>query len=159
MEMGFTYTSGALVDDGSKPAWRDPMGAEYRPTTRPGSRLPHVWLDCAGARRSTQQLIPQGGFLLLTGMSGSAWCSAANEISEELGVKIAAYRIGERGDACDPASVWVNQREVADDGVVLVRPDGHVGFRSVAMVKDPHASLLAALQVITFRERGPRNAL
>jgi hypothetical protein len=37
-ELGFTYPQGAVVDDGSPVAWRDPMGAEYRPTTRPGSR-------------------------------------------------------------------------------------------------------------------------
>jgi 2,4-dichlorophenol 6-monooxygenase len=67
IEMGFTYKSDVILDDDSSPAWRDPMGAEYRPTTRPGSRMPHAWLEVAGVRRSTHELIPVGGFLLLTG--------------------------------------------------------------------------------------------
>ena len=78
MEMGYTYPDGALVDDGSEPAWRDPMGHEYLPTTRPGSRLPHAWLDHGGRRMSTHDLIPLDGFLLLTSPEGLGWCNAAS---------------------------------------------------------------------------------
>ena len=60
MEMGFCYTSAGIVDDGTEPAWRDPMGSDYLPTTRPGSRLPHAWLSVDGIRRSTDESIPLG---------------------------------------------------------------------------------------------------
>lgn len=151
MEMGFTYGSGAIVDDGSAPAWRDPMGAEYRPTARPGSRLPHAWLDCNGVRCSPHHLIPLGGFLLLTGADGDRWCRAAIHVAEELGVEMKTCRVGPSGDAIDPSGRWLKQCEISSDGAVLVRPDGHIGFRGKSMAADPHATLLASLQTIIRR--------
>jgi 2,4-dichlorophenol 6-monooxygenase len=51
----------------------------------------------------------------------------------------------------DPEGHWRDLREVDDDGVVVVRPDGHVAFRSTGRVEDPYDTLLAALRAITFR--------
>jgi 2,4-dichlorophenol 6-monooxygenase len=151
MEMGFTYEVGAVIDDGSDPAWRDPMGAEYRPTTRPGSRLPHAWVTGDGRRRSTHELIPPGGFLLLTGDSGEAWCTAAMKVAAELDLVLASFCLGEDCEVSDRTGRWREQCEVADDGAVLVRPDGHVGFRSHGAVSDPYQTLLCALRTITCR--------
>ena len=53
VEYGYTYDSTAVVDDGSPPPEPvDPIRV-YEPSTRPGSPLPHAWLDAdAGERRS-----------------------------------------------------------------------------------------------------------
>ena len=141
MEMGFTYPQGAVVDDGSPLAWRDPMGADYRPNTRPGSRLPHAWLHRKGQKLSTHDLIPLGGFLLLTGKDGLVWCNAAARLAGETGVAIHAVRIGESEDVSDPSGVWKAQCEIGEDGAVLVRPDGHIAFRARACVPDAYAAL------------------
>jgi len=151
LELGFCYTSAAIVDDGTEPARRDPMGAEYFPTTRPGSRLPHAWLDLDGVRRSTHELIPLGGFLLLTGPGGEPWCAAGPKAAAECGLVLSAVQVGDGGDVGDPEGHWRDLREVDDDGVVLVRPDGHVAFRSPGRVENPYGTLLAALRAITFR--------
>jgi 2,4-dichlorophenol 6-monooxygenase len=155
LEMGFTYKSNAIVDDGSSPAWRDPMGAEYRPTTRPGSRMPHVWLEVAGARRSTHELIPAAGFLLLTGRSGDPWCRAAKEAADELGLVVATYKVSEGGDANDPNQIWEHLRGIDDDGAVVVRPDGHVAFRSRHGVANALSTLLTVLKAATGRDSPP----
>jgi 2,4-dichlorophenol 6-monooxygenase len=149
IEMGFTYKSDVILDDASSPAWRDPMGAEYRPTTRPGSRVPHAWLEVAGVRRSTHELIPSGGFLLLTGRSGDSWCQAAKRAGDELGFTVAAYRVGGGGDANDPNQTWQRLRGVEDDGVVVVRPDGHVVFRSGHATADALSTLVSVLKAAT----------
>ena len=151
MEMGFCYSSAGIVDDGTEPAWRDPMGSEYLPTTRPGSRLPHAWLSVDGIRRSTHELIPLGGFLLLTGPGGEPWCAAALKAAADCGLVLAAIRIGDGGEAFDPEGRWRDLREVHDDGAVLVRPDGHVAFRSRSRIEDPYNTLLEVLRAITFR--------
>jgi 2,4-dichlorophenol 6-monooxygenase len=136
MEMGFNYPKGAIVDDGSPTPLRDPMGHNYTPTTRPGCRLPHAWLNKNGERLSTHDLLPLGGFLLLTGTGGWDWIEAGQRLSAELGLPISAYRVGEGGDVADPSRAWALAREVEDEGAVLVRPDGHVAFRAVRKVAD-----------------------
>jgi 2,4-dichlorophenol 6-monooxygenase len=152
MEMGFCYPCGAVIDDRSPPAWRDPMGADYRPTTRPGSRLPHAWLRFKGARVSTHDLIPQGGFLLLTGARGLNWCNAAAALAADSGVEIRAVRIGEHADAEDTSDVWKNTCEIEDGGAILVRPDGHVAFRERTAVRDVYATLGGVLARICATE-------
>lgn len=155
MEMGFCYRSGALVDDGSPPPWRDPMGSEYRPTSRPGSRLPHAWLDGGGRQQSTHDLIPAGGLLLLCGGAGAGWRAAAGKVAAEAGVPIRAVQVGPGGDASDPSGTWAAVREVGHDGVVIARPDGHVGFRSQGGVADPHAALRDAVSTILGQNLHP----
>lgn len=147
-ELGFTYPSGALVDDGSPQAWRDPMGHIYEPTTRPGSRLPHVWLNYQGRRLSTHDLIPLGGFALLTGSNGLDWSAAAAEISAERRVPIHAFRIGEGCEVEDPSGRWAQEQEITKGGAVLVRPDVHVAFRAMSTVVDAKATLRDALDAI-----------
>jgi 2,4-dichlorophenol 6-monooxygenase len=148
MEMGFTYDRGAVADDGSPPAWRDPMGHEYRPTTRPGSRLPHAWLDRAGERVSTHDLVPLGGFALITDPSGLDWMNAAARIAAETGVAIRTVRIGEGGETSDRSGAWARLRQVDDGGCVLVRPDNHVGFRAIGRSANAEADLRAAFDRI-----------
>lgn len=151
MELGYCYASDAIADDGSEPARRDPMGAEYFPTTRPGSRVPHVWLSVDGERRSTHELIPLGGFLLLTGPGGDPWGAAALKAAADCGLVLTVVQIGEDGDAADADGRWRDLRGVDDDGVVLVRPDGHVAFRSGSSVENPYDTLSSALRAVTFR--------
>jgi 2,4-dichlorophenol 6-monooxygenase len=144
MEMGFTYGRGAVVDDGSPPAWRDPMGHDYHPVTRPGSRLPHAWLDRGGQKVSTHDLAPLGGFALITDPSGLDWMNAAAKIAADTGIAIRTVRIGEGGEAADPSGAWARQRQVEDGGCVLVRPDNHVGYRAMSRVRNAEAVLREA---------------
>ena len=148
MEMGFIYAEGAIVGDGSEPIHRDPMRSDYRPTSRPGSRLPHAWLHFDGTEASTHDLIPLGGLLLLTGDEGFDWCNAAAKIAADTNIEIRAVRVGPNGEATDPSGVWAHHREISDGGVVLVRPDGHVGYRSSGPVQDTLGALGSAVRTL-----------
>lgn len=151
-DLGFVYPQGALVDDGSPPQPRDPAATHYIPSTRPGCRLPHVWLRRDGSRVSTHDLIPMGGFLLLTGEAGDGWCAAAQRIAADSGLPITALRIGpDSGDAADPSLAWSVVRGIEDDGAILVRPDGHVAFRQAKAGGNPHDTLKSVLRTILIQ--------
>jgi 2,4-dichlorophenol 6-monooxygenase len=134
LELGFYYDRGAVVPDGTFPPARDPMGGKYIPTTRPGHRLPHAWVEYKGERCSTLDLVGKGEFLLITGSQGDAWEQAARTFVEEHALPLKVISIGDEGDCVDVERQWAALREVASDGAILVRPDNHVGLRSVTAV-------------------------
>jgi 2,4-dichlorophenol 6-monooxygenase len=121
----------------------------YHPTTRPGHRLPHAWLDHDGQRLSTHDLTGASSrFAVLTGSAGESWGTAATQAGEKLGVPIVAARVGSGGDYTDPTGDWATLRQIGEDGVVVVRPDNHVAFRSRGAVDDPGAALTAAMEAV-----------
>lgn len=149
LELGFDYAdAGGVVPDGSAPPARDPMGGIYTPTTRPGHRLPHAWLERNGERCSTLDLAGKGEFVLITGAAGQVWVEAARQIGAKWGI---ALRVAAIGDGCDYADIdrdWLRLREINDDGAILVRPDNHVGWRVPRLQEDPAAALDLALKKI-----------
>jgi 2,4-dichlorophenol 6-monooxygenase len=153
VELGYHYAeSPAVVADGTPEPPIDPYGHNYIQSTRPGSRLPHAWLDRYGREVSTHGLLTPGAFLLLTGSDGDQWLQAAESAERNLGIKISAHRIGGRSELRDRDGSWPALRGHDDDGVVLVRPDGHVAYRSVRMPGDPALELERALtQVLSAR--------
>jgi 2,4-dichlorophenol 6-monooxygenase len=155
IEMGFFYADGAIVPDGSPPPPRDPMGLVYVPTSRPGHRLPHAWIESPEQGRiSTHDLITGDGFVLITGDEGTPWCDVADRVGKEHGIELRAVAIGVLGDFADPDGVWAATREIEDSGAILVRPDNHVAWRSLKSVDDPAATLADAL-ARTLKPRVP----
>jgi len=136
IEMNQVYASSAIRPDGDESLSQtlensDPI-LYHIPSTIPGRRLPHVWLNTAvpSGLKTTIDLAGKGGFTLFTGIGGDAWKPAATKISEELGVPIRVYSIGFGQDFEDPYFDWMRIREVDDSGCVLVRPDRFIGWRS-----------------------------
>ena len=154
VELGQRYRSAAVATDGTPepPYERDPE-LYYHPTTWPGARLPHCWLEHEGRRVSTLDLAGHGRFALLTGIGGEPWVAAAASYSERSGVPIAAYVIGPGREVLDTYDDWARSSEVEENGCVLVRPDQHVGWRSRTLPADPGAELAAALDAILARGR------
>lgn len=152
VEMGQAYTGPGVVADGTPepPPGRDPE-LFYRPTTRPGHRLPHCWLGRDGHRVSTHDITGKGRFALLTGIAGGAWATAADTVAAELGIDLAAHVVGPGREHTDLYDDWARLREVGEDGCVLVRPDAHVAWRSDALVADPAAALRGVLGRILDR--------
>jgi 2,4-dichlorophenol 6-monooxygenase len=149
LDLGFHYEQGALVADGTPPPPRDPMGSSYRPSTRPGHRLPHAWLTRDGLRLSTHDLTGASErFVLITG-PGGGWAEQAAAASKELGVEVAVATVGDGGEYGDPDGSWAQLREVQEHGAVLVRPDNHVAWRANHAGED----LVAALHAV-WKGRG-----
>ncbi len=156
VEYGYTYESSAIVPDGT-PA---PQSADdvrvYEPSTRPGSPLPHAWLeDDAGNRVPIKHLVPPGRFLLIAGEEGEAWCEAARSLADAHHLPLDAVRIGHLdGDWYDPRCTWLRHRVIGPDGALLVRPDRFVAWRNTGSSQDPASELARALAQILARPIG-----
>jgi hypothetical protein len=114
---------------------KDPV-LHYQPSTYPGCRVPHAWLNTIvpAKRISTIDLTGHGNFTLLTGIGGrKAWAQAGAKIMENLQVPIVVYSIGYLEDYEDVYLDWARLREVEENGAVLVRPDRVVGWRSKSL--------------------------
>ncbi len=138
-DLGFRYCdSAAVIPDGTAPP---PFDVEkYTPSCVPGVRAPHVWLDDRG-KTSTLDLFGDR-FVLVTSptKAGKRWAGIART-----SVPMRSVSIGAGSDHADPSGDWARLSELGDEGALLVRPDGHVGWRSRGLHPDPHAALAAAL--------------
>lgn len=149
VEYGYAYESAAVVPDGSpEPENPDDMRI-YLPSTRPGSPLPHAWIDDEeGSRRPIKDLLQPGRFLLIAGEDGQEWVDAASELGES-GQPVDAVRIGHlEGDLFDPRSMWARNRGISREGAVLVRPDRFVCWRSEGGSDDAAGDLRGALDAV-----------
>ena len=154
VEMGQFYASTAVVPDvagSTRPEpTRDPE-LYYEPSTVPGSRLPHAWVGDAGRKLSTLDLAPYTRFTLITGIAGEAWATAATAVAADLGVPLETVIIGPGREVTDLYYDWARIREVEEDGALLVRPDKHIGWRSLTLPQDPERELRAAMRLLLGR--------
>ncbi len=156
VELGQYYTSGAIVGDGTTPPppRRDPV-RYYEPRTCPGSPLPHAWLVSGKEDASTLDLCDYSGFTLITGADGLAWRSAAERVSRELGIEINAVEVSLGLENNDVYGHWIERREVADSGCVLVRPDRIVAWRSQGSVDDATQTLSRVMRSLLHSPSTP----
>lgn len=132
LDVGYVYEEGALVPDGTPPEPERGPG-DYVPSTRPGARLPHAWVRRDGREVSTLNLLDGTRFTLL--LPPERVRSLAGCEGEEVALLDAT---GFPSDLFPPDLAW------------LVRPDGHVGWRTRAADVDP-AAVHAALDAILGR--------
>ena len=146
---GASYQSTAVVPDGTPPVAVDDPITDYVPSARPGSRAPHVWLLRDNKPISTIDLFGPH-FVLLAGRNGDAWRNAAVGIgiSEP---PLVAYVVGENSAISDPDGNWHDVYGVDTDGAVLVRPDGHVAWRSRNGGSNPESALRAVIESLLGR--------
>jgi 2,4-dichlorophenol 6-monooxygenase len=160
VDFGYTYDSAAVVGDGSSaPVPLDAVRL-YQPSTRPGHPLPHAWVERSCERLALRCLVHDGHFALIAGEDGRPWVQAATKIAEERGIPLRAARvgIGDDVDLVDVRLAWLKQREISQEGAVLVRPDGFIGFRSATAVDDPLAALASALDAMLSNTTMPSHA-
>jgi 2,4-dichlorophenol 6-monooxygenase len=128
VELNQRYVSEAVVPDpaAGEETWQRDAVTHYQPTTRPGAKLPHVWLvDRHGRKVSTLDVTGRGMFSLITGLAGTAWVGAAKALNLPFLRVVLVGAVNTRDLYCD----WQRVREVEEAGVVLVRPDGYVAWR------------------------------
>jgi hypothetical protein len=132
LDLGFVYHSKAVQSENDQVI--SVLPDKYIPTTLPGSRAPYVRLIKDGKAISTLDLFEKA-YVLLVGSDGYQWQTAANELAATLPLK--NYRIAHNGDLIDPENVWHELYEITTTGAVLVRPDGHVAWRSKEIIDNP----------------------
>jgi len=119
-ELGYRYVASPIV-------WEEPGGPEhlfreYQPTTWPGARLPHVWLDDGTALHDRIG----GGYTLLKLGGTEADASGLAKAFAELGAPFSVLTIDDE-----------RPREVYGHDLILTRPDLHVVWRGNRPPDDP----------------------
>ena len=127
-ELGYRYVGSPIIDD--VPGGPEHLFREYEPTTWPGARLPHVWLDDGSAM---QDQLDDGYTILKLGRS-SADMSALENAIRAAGAPVRTI------DLPDEAAREVYQRDL-----LLIRPDMHVVWRGDRAPENPQALAAIAL--------------
>lgn len=119
-ELGYRYVDSPII-------WNEPGGPEnlyrdYHPTSWPGARLPHTWLEDGSA---VQDHIPDGFVLLQSHGSGQG----------DGGLSKAFRKIGAPFSVVKTAGETA--RDVYEFNQILLRPDMHVVWRGNSSPEDP----------------------
>lgn len=147
LELGFSYDMGLKVDDGTEMPVSDALGQQYVPTTRPGHRLPHAWLEQDDCVLSTHDLVSgEAKLLLITDEDGGDWIEAAERVSASLKVPLAVSTIGFKSGIRDYDNRWETLKEIGPGGALLIRPDNFVAWRA----KRPSNSKGGELEDVLF---------
>ena len=126
-ELGYRYIDSPIIDN--IPGGPENLFREYHPTTWPGARLPHVWLDDG---TPIQDHIPTDGYTLLRINGVTADTSALEAAIRARGAPLAVLNV--RNAAA---------REIYQRDLLLLRPDMHVIWRGNQPPED--AARLAAI--------------
>ncbi|GGF96395.1 putative monooxygenase [Rhodococcoides trifolii] len=123
LQFGYLYDSPLVAHDHAAKPSEDVV--DYFPTTYPGARLPHAMLSVDGRSVAAHDALDPNRLSLFTfgGPSGSGgqWSAAVS------GASVPAPGVTAVEISDDSA---VDLYEVGTDGAVLVRPDGHVAWRT-----------------------------
>lgn len=139
IEFGANYASTAIISDGEEP----PVSTvdDYIPSSAPGARMPHLWLQNeSGERISTRQLL-KGDFILLTSGDGAEWRAAASSLPEGT-VPVTVYPVGENTEWKPADGRWAALFPLQEGGAALIRPDGFTAAR----FREPPANAGQALR-------------
>lgn len=140
MDLGVSYAKGSLLPDGTPPPSTNDPVQQYIPTARPGHRAPHTPLTRGGKTLSPLDFFDTE-FTLLTGSTGDSWLKAAQALEGKF--PLSANAIGSGCDIRDAEAEgnFCESYGITNAGAVLVRPDGHVGWRTRTLSSDPHHEL------------------
>jgi 2-polyprenyl-6-methoxyphenol hydroxylase-like FAD-dependent oxidoreductase len=120
VEFGYSYAGSPLIayEPDNIPEWDT---CKYTPHTRPGIRIPHMWLKDG---RALQDLL--GDWYTLLGLEGNCATEALEKAFAGFGAPLKVLRLDEP-----------HIREVYDCSLLLLRPDLHIAWRGNGPPDDP----------------------
>jgi hypothetical protein len=141
LEFGQLYRSNAVLGAGEE------LPVALRPDEwagQPGTRAQHLWVVRDGQKVSTLDLFG-GGWVLIA--EDPRWKVAAEHASAALATHVAFIGVGSDVVFAD-GSAFQSAFGVGPQGASLVRPDGHIAYRSTDLPADPAATLVDALRQV-----------
>lgn len=141
LQFGYLYTSPLIAQDpAAKPA-EDVV--DYLPTTYPGARLPHAVLSVNGTSVDAHDTLDRNKLTLLT-FAGREWDPVVSELDAGgPGVVMVAADAPSGTDR----DRLIDLYEVGTSGAVLVRPDGHVAWRTTGSASEAGTALADFLEL------------
>ena len=128
LQLGYVYEGDLVITDGSAVAPLEEPARDYVPSTRPGGRLPHAWIN---AEVSTLDLVAPIGLTILIEDGASL---------PELGTA-PPLNVVEL-----PPAIWEDNYNLGADQALVVRPDQHIAFRGdLARITEALALLFRTL--------------
>jgi 2-polyprenyl-6-methoxyphenol hydroxylase-like FAD-dependent oxidoreductase len=121
--LGYRYLKSPIISYESDDDGADQASYDYIPTTRPGARIPHLWLKDGSAVQDHFR----GGYVLIT-------CAPYTAGLEKLGEAFLSLHCPFH--VLDVSDV-PHAREVYERDYVLLRPDLHVAWRGNGAPADP----------------------
>lgn len=120
IQLGYRYAASKVCwYDGSAPPPDD--ASLYIPSTVPGCRAPHLWLN-----DGTSILDTFGRGFVLVAHAGSHGTGTFERAARDRGIPLSVVRVGD-----------VRANELYERSLTLVRPDGHVAWRGDTAPRDP----------------------
>ncbi|MEW2017686.1 FAD-dependent monooxygenase [Rhodococcus sp. NPDC076796] len=139
LQFGYLYSGSLIAQNASSTPAEDVV--DYVPTTYPGARLPHAVLSVDGTLVDAHDALDPNKLTLLT-FAGDEWAPVVSTLAAGgpgvVTVSADAPTGTERRHLID-------LYEVGEVGAVLVRPDGHVAWRTAGSASDAGASLSSFL--------------
>jgi putative polyketide hydroxylase len=146
LDLGFAYLGSPVItfDGAPRP---DILTSRYVPNACPGSRAPHLMVrstadEEADSGHSILDHLLTGGFTLLTARPASPWHAVDFRGAP---VEPTVLSVASDGDLVPVQTDFAALYGIGLQGAVLVRPDGHVAFRSAGSTDDVAGTLLHAL--------------
>ncbi|MGK2887309.1 MAG: FAD-dependent monooxygenase, partial [Rhodococcus sp. (in: high G+C Gram-positive bacteria)] len=139
LQFGYLYSSPLIAGDPTTKPAEDVV--DYVPTTYPGARLPHAVLSVDGTLVSPHDALDLNSLSLFT-FDGGSWSPVVEDIAD-LGPGVSLVAVDAPTGVDRDALIALY--EVGDVGAVLVRPDGHVAWRTTMSAEDARHSLVGFL--------------
>jgi hypothetical protein len=126
VQLGVRYDGSPIIaNDG--PAPRDDF-IRYAPSSVPGGRAPHVWLDAGRGRGSSLYDRLGAAFTLLRLGATTIDTTALQDAARLAGIPLKVLDVGSEA-----------ARDLYDRDLALIRPDQHVAWRGNAVPNDPRS--------------------
>lgn len=123
--LGYRYLKSPIIRYEGDDHGTDQTSYDYVPTTRPGARIPHLWLKDGSAVQDHLR----GGYSLITCAPATAELGKLGQAFRSLGCPLRVLEVSEAPHA----------RELYAKNYVLLRPDLHVAWRGDSPPPDPEA--------------------
>ena len=111
LQLGYSYEGDLVIDDGTTTPTLEEPARDYVPSTRPGGRLPHAWIN---DNVSTLDVVQPVGLTVFV-----AEGSPMPAIDSEIPLTVVELS----------TALWNDVYELRADQALLIRPDQHIAFR------------------------------
>ena len=130
LDIGYSYEQGAIIPDGTDLVVPEDKVTQYIPSARPGARFPHIDFQKNTAPSSSHDLFDYRFFKLFIRAKGEHWKTALAQLPPTIQQKIKVVRIEELGLSETVFDQLIALCEIGETGALLIRPDGHVAWRT-----------------------------